>query len=51
MRELDKFSSFMYINISDRVAETCEACNLKKAPAGAFLLKEDFFGEETIFNI
>ena len=26
-------------NISDRVAETCEDCDLKKAPVGAFLCR------------
>ncbi len=33
---VDKFSFLVYSILSDRVAETCEDCNLERAPAGAF---------------
>ena len=47
--KVDKFSFLVYSIISDRVADTCEACNLKRAPAGAFLLRRNFLWRENHF--
>lgn len=47
--KVDKFSFLVYSIISDRVADTCEACNLKRAPAGAFLLRRNTLWKENHF--
>lgn len=39
-KRLDKLCFLVYIYINDRVADTCEACNLKRAPAGALLFTQ-----------
>lgn len=40
---IDKYGFAWYPNRTERVAETCEARNLKKLPSGGFLFyKEEF---------